>query len=143
MATRIPDLDDYQRTVTLMVDEIHIKTFFDYKGSGITGVAHNLAEAANTALVVMLQSLTCKFKEVAHIVPVRGADTNFLHGLLKDVICELKKIDYKVISVVPNNNKVHGKAVEKFHNSVTCLGGIHPTFLSHINVRLRGNCSSL
>ncbi|KAH7954321.1 hypothetical protein HPB49_017621 [Dermacentor silvarum] len=84
-ATRISDLDDYQRTVTLMVDEIHIKAFFDYKGGGITGVAHNSTEAANSALVFMVQILTCKFK-VAHIVPVRGADTNFLHGLLKDVI---------------------------------------------------------
>ncbi|KAH7981414.1 hypothetical protein HPB49_023971 [Dermacentor silvarum] len=31
MATRISDLDDYQRSVTLMVDDIHIKAFFDYK----------------------------------------------------------------------------------------------------------------
>ncbi|KAH7945543.1 hypothetical protein HPB49_012179 [Dermacentor silvarum] len=64
------DLENYQRTVTPMVDETHIKAFFDYKGGGITGVAHNSTEAAISALVFMVRSLTCKFKEVAHIVPV-------------------------------------------------------------------------
>lgn len=53
--------------VTLEVDEIHIKSFFGYKG--ITGVDDNLTEATSTALIVMVQSITCKFEDVAHIVP--------------------------------------------------------------------------
>ncbi|KAH7954123.1 hypothetical protein HPB49_015715 [Dermacentor silvarum] len=76
----------------------------------------------------MVQSLTCKFKEVAHILPILGADANLLE-LLKDVICWLEKIGYKVICVVTDNNKVNGKATEKFYNSVPCLGDNHPTFL--------------
>ncbi|KAH7948923.1 hypothetical protein HPB49_003439 [Dermacentor silvarum] len=47
-------------------------------------------------LLPMNKSLMCKFKKVAHIVPVRGANANFLHELLKDVICGLEKIGYKV-----------------------------------------------
>ncbi|KAH9377142.1 hypothetical protein HPB48_005445 [Haemaphysalis longicornis] len=43
--TRISDLKDDQRFVNAMVDEIHIKrTYFDYKGCNITGVALNQKE---------------------------------------------------------------------------------------------------
>ncbi|KAH9379154.1 hypothetical protein HPB48_002664 [Haemaphysalis longicornis] len=51
VAKRISDLDDRQRVVTLMVDESHIKPFFEYKGKNICGIAHNSPEAANSALV--------------------------------------------------------------------------------------------
>lgn len=68
MERRISDLKDDQHFVTIMVDEIHIKSYFDYKRGNITGVALNQNEAANCALVFMVRSLTCKFEEVAHRV---------------------------------------------------------------------------
>ncbi|KAH6925923.1 hypothetical protein HPB50_012072 [Hyalomma asiaticum] len=46
--TRISDLDERQRAVTLMLDEIHIKPFFDYKGGNIAGM--NSPEAATSAM---------------------------------------------------------------------------------------------
>lgn len=70
MAKKISELNEQQRYVTLMVDEIHLKPFFDYKGGNIAGIALNNAEAANSAFVFMVHSLMCKFEEVAHIVPV-------------------------------------------------------------------------
>lgn len=82
-----------------MVDEIYLKPFFDYKGGNIAGIVLNNAEAANSAFVFMVHSLMCKFKEVAHIVPVQKANGEFLHNILGDVICGLEKIRYKVIYV--------------------------------------------
>ncbi|KAH8038355.1 hypothetical protein HPB51_001138 [Rhipicephalus microplus] len=117
MAKRILDLDDRQRVVTLMVDEIHMKPFFEYRGGNITGTAHNSPEAANSALVFMVQSLTSKFKEVAHIVPVCSADGKFLHNVLKEVILGSEKIGYKVVCVVTDNNKINRKAMEHFDQS--------------------------
>lgn len=40
---RIGDLNDEQRHVTLMVAEIHIKPFFDYKGENIASGTANSA----------------------------------------------------------------------------------------------------
>ncbi|XP_042146182.1 uncharacterized protein LOC121835767, partial [Ixodes scapularis] len=114
MRKRIFDLDDRQRFVTLMVDEVHIKPFFDYKGGNITGVALNSTEPANSAFVFMLQSITSNFKEVAHIVPVHRADAKFLHKMLGDVICELENIGYRVVCVVSDNNAVNRKAMSHF-----------------------------
>ncbi|XP_049269019.1 uncharacterized protein LOC119382267 [Rhipicephalus sanguineus] len=114
MKTRISDLDERQRAVTLMLDEIHIKPFFDYKGGNIAGIAQNSPEAATSAMVFMVQSICCNFKEVAHIVPVRGATGIMLHNSLREVIRGLERIGYRVICVVTDNNKVNRKAMEQF-----------------------------
>ncbi|KAG0434477.1 hypothetical protein HPB47_019081 [Ixodes persulcatus] len=45
---KIFELDDKQRFVILMVDEIHLKPFFDYKGGSITGAASNSTETTKT-----------------------------------------------------------------------------------------------
>ncbi|KAH8028420.1 hypothetical protein HPB51_016533 [Rhipicephalus microplus] len=117
MARRISDLKDDQRFVTVMVDEIHIKPYFDYKGGNITGAAFNSVEAANCALIFMVRSLTCKFKEVAHIVPVHRLDAEFLHKMLKNVICGLEKIGYRVVCVVSDNSSVNRKAMSHFEST--------------------------
>lgn len=114
MARRISDLKDDQRFVTVMVDEIDIKPYFEYKGGNTTRAALNSNEAANCALVFMVRSLKCKFKEVAHIVPVHRLDAEFLHKMLKDLICGLEKIGYRVVCVVSDNNSVNRKAMSHF-----------------------------
>uniref|UniRef100_A0A0K8RM91 Putative p-element n=1 Tax=Ixodes ricinus TaxID=34613 RepID=A0A0K8RM91_IXORI len=63
-AKRISDLDDEERLVTLMVDEIHIKPFFDYKGGSTTDVAPNSTEVASSVLV---------FYSAKPQVPIQGS----------------------------------------------------------------------
>ncbi|XP_077544212.1 uncharacterized protein LOC144156208 [Haemaphysalis longicornis] len=70
-------------------------------------------------MVFMVQSVASSFKEVAHIVPVRGATGNILHKLLMEVICGLEKIGYKVICVVIDNNRVNRNAMEQFSSALT------------------------
>lgn len=72
MKTRISDLDERQRAVTLMLDEIHIKPFFDYKGGNIAGMAQNSPEAATApwflwyrAFAVILKKLRILYLYVA------------------------------------------------------------------------------
>lgn len=83
MKRRITDLDHRQRFASLMMDKIHIKLYFDYKGGSITGVAHNSNEAR--------------------------ADAEFLHNLVRDIICGLENIGYRVVAVVVNR-----KAMSQF-----------------------------
>ncbi|KAH7937647.1 hypothetical protein HPB49_014092 [Dermacentor silvarum] len=118
MARRISGLKDGQSFVTVTVDEIHIKPYFDYKvgNTRITGAALNANEAENCALVFMVCSLTCKFKEVAHIVPVHRLEAEYLHKTLKDVMCGLEKIGYRVACVVSDNNSVTRKATSFFES---------------------------
>ncbi|XP_075726174.1 uncharacterized protein LOC142767818 [Rhipicephalus microplus] len=58
-----------------------------------------------------------EFKEVAHIVPVHRLDAEFLHKMLKNVICGLEKIGYRVVCVVSDNNSVNRKAMSHFEST--------------------------
>jgi len=44
-------------TVCLLIDEIHLSSFFDYKGGSIVGAAHNGVNAALSAFVFMIKSV--------------------------------------------------------------------------------------
>ncbi|KAH9364462.1 hypothetical protein HPB48_021724 [Haemaphysalis longicornis] len=82
---RISDLKDDQRFVTVMVDEIYIKSYFDYKRGNITGVALNQNEAANSKKL----HTSCQLHKLG---------VEFLHKTLKDVICGPQEIGYRVVS---------------------------------------------
>ncbi|KAH9367495.1 hypothetical protein HPB48_021403 [Haemaphysalis longicornis] len=66
----------------------------------------------------MVHSLMNKFKEVVHIVPVHKPNSEFLHKLLREVICGLEKIGFKVICVVTDNNEINRKAMLPFKPTV-------------------------
>lgn len=83
-----------------------------------TFVAANSGQAANSAFVFMVHSLMNKFKEVVHIVPVHKPNAEFLHKLLREVICGLEKIGFKVICVVTDNNAINRKAMLPFKPTI-------------------------
>ena len=57
-------------TVMLLVDEIHLKPFFDYKGGNIIGTSFNsLSTAAKSAFAFMISSVFSNYKDVVHLLP--------------------------------------------------------------------------
>ena len=44
-------------TVMLLVDEIHLQQFFDYKGGSVVGTSSNSNEAAKSALAFMISTM--------------------------------------------------------------------------------------
>ncbi|XP_077489630.1 uncharacterized protein LOC144100615 [Amblyomma americanum] len=107
-------LKPHERTVTLMMDEIYIQQYFEYKGGSLTGTASNSSEAAKTAHVFMTQSLLSGHKDVAHILPVFSIEASDLHEVLKKVILGLEKAGLKVIAVVSDNNSINRKVMSLF-----------------------------
>lgn len=107
-------LDPNDTTVILMVDEIHIKPNFDYKGGNIVGAAFNSSAAASSAFVFMVSSIKSKFKDVVHILPTVTMKAELLYNLLKRVILGLEDIGFSVICVVTDNNAINGKALSYF-----------------------------
>ncbi|XP_077558526.1 uncharacterized protein LOC144174000 [Haemaphysalis longicornis] len=114
MAKRIFALDYHERFVAVMVNEVDIEDYFESKGSNSASMALGSTDTPNSAFVFVVQSLVCQFKEAAHIAPVPRADAKFVHKLLRDIICGLEKIGYKVISVASDNNSVSRKAMSYF-----------------------------
>ena len=57
-------------TVSLFIDEIHLKSYFDNKGGNIVGLSDNSNEVATSAFAFMLGSVFSQYKDV-HIMPTK------------------------------------------------------------------------
>jgi hypothetical protein len=107
-------LNTSDHVVTLMVDEVYLKPFFDYKGGNILGVANDIDQAATTAHVFMIQSLLSDFKEVVHILPVKSITAQQLYIFIEKCVVTLQSIGFRVICVVTDNNCINRKAMSYF-----------------------------
>ena len=65
-------------TVSLLVDEIHLKPYFDYKGGNIVGLSDNSNEAATSAFVFMVSTVFSQYKDVVHDMPTKCLKTEFI-----------------------------------------------------------------
>ncbi|KAM7300812.1 uncharacterized protein ISCGN_016397 [Ixodes scapularis] len=107
-------MNEHEKTVTLVMDEIHLQPYLDYKGGTVVGMAANSTIAAKTAYVFMIQSLLSASKDVVHILPVAQIDAKQLHEFLRQLINELEKTGLRIIAVVSDNNSINGKAMSFF-----------------------------
>ncbi|GBN34185.1 hypothetical protein AVEN_138974-1 [Araneus ventricosus] len=102
--------------VFLMIDEIHIKPFLDYKGENFVGMAYNSSNLATSVQVFMLQSLFSPYKDAIHIVPIDTFDASKLYDLMKKVIMGLEELGFKVMGMVTDNNSINRAATSNFAN---------------------------
>ncbi|GFS97172.1 THAP-type domain-containing protein [Trichonephila clavipes] len=114
MKKKVNILKSIDRTIILMLDEIHLKPYLDFKGGNILGMAHNSEQAATSAYVFMIQSLLSSLKEVVNIMRVKEIDGEKLFAVVKKTIVELDAIGFKVIGVVSDNNSINRKAMSNF-----------------------------
>lgn len=56
----------------LLLVEIHLKPFLDFKDGDILGLPVNSDNAVTTAYVFMIQSLTSTYKDVISSLPVQS-----------------------------------------------------------------------
>ncbi|XP_037518749.2 uncharacterized protein LOC119395817 [Rhipicephalus sanguineus] len=110
----VSTLKEHEKTVTLMLDEVHLQSFFDYKAGFVTGAAANSSTAAKTAHVFMIQSLLSSNKDVVHILPVAHIDAKALHDFLRKLILDLEASGFRIIAVISDNNSINRKAMSFF-----------------------------
>lgn len=104
------NIEEKEKIVVLMIDELHINPQFDFKGGNLCGMSHNNESAANSAFVFMVRSLLSPFQEVAHILPVKTIDASDLYKVMHKVIIGLETIGFKIIAIITDNNSINKKA---------------------------------
>lgn len=107
-------LDENDKYVMLLMDEIHIQPYLDYKGGNIVGTACNNTSLATAAYVFMITSIKSNFKEVIHISPTSTIKHDILHNFIETIIINLEKIGFRVFCVISDNNALNGKAMSNF-----------------------------
>lgn len=106
-------MKEHEKTVFLMMDEIHLQLYFDYKGGVIVGAACNSSNATKTAHVFMMQSLLSPEKNVVHILPVERISAQQLHTILDSIITELENVGLRIIAVI-SDNSINRKTMSLF-----------------------------
>ena len=109
-------LNAEDKTVTLMMDEIHIKPYMDYKGGNIVGKAFNSTECATSAHVFMINSMLSTYRDVVHILPVKTLQASTLYDFIAKIVIGLENIGFEVLAVVSDNNAINKKAMSFFSN---------------------------
>ncbi|KAJ8891738.1 hypothetical protein PR048_004273 [Dryococelus australis] len=75
MPPSMPLLSQHQeqsdKHVVLMIDEIHLKSYLDFRDGSILGASFNCELAATPAYVFMIQSIAYRYKDAVHILPVK------------------------------------------------------------------------
>lgn len=90
-------LEEMYITVSLFVDEIHLKHYFDYKASNIVGLADSSNESATSDL------LLCILMNVVHIIP-----TKYLKA---ENLFVIEERGFWKISVVTDINAINKNAI--------------------------------
>lgn len=111
---KISVLEEKEKLVCLMIDEVHLKPYFDFKGGNLCGAAYNSENAATSAFVFMIHSLLSKFKDVVHILPVKTLSANDFYCFLRKLVIGLESLGLRVIAVVTDNNAINKKAMSYF-----------------------------
>ena len=101
------------KTVMLLLDEIHLKPCFDYKGGNVVGATFNSNDAATSAFTFMISSVFSKYKEV-HVLPTSKMSASFLYDVIRRIVLDLENIRFQVICVFSDNNAINGKAMSFF-----------------------------
>ncbi|KAH9371083.1 hypothetical protein HPB48_015683 [Haemaphysalis longicornis] len=109
-------MKEHEQTAPLMMDEIHIQAYFDYKGGCVTGTAANSLSPAKTAHVYMLQSLLSNHKDVVHILHAAQIDTKARHEFLGKLITDMEVTGFRVVAVVSVNNSINRTAMKYLAN---------------------------
>ena len=108
-------LDPSDATVLLLVDEIHLKQYFDYKGGNIIGSSYNsVSNAAKSAFAFIISSIFSNYKDVVHLLPICKMTADELYIIIKKLVVGLESIGFKVIAVITDNNAINRKAMTKF-----------------------------
>ena len=101
-------LQQHERLVMLLLDEIYVESKATYKGGCVAAKASNSPlEEATTVQIFMLCSLLSKNKDVAAIVPVKNLTSLYLKEFTMKVIKMLENAGYFVFCLISDNNRVN------------------------------------
>ena len=104
-------LNEGERNVVLMLDEIHVANQLSYKQGKLEGSASNCdVSEASTAQVFMISSVMSKSKDVVAIVPVKNLNAQKLYEMMLKVLQMLQNIGYLVLCMISDNNRINRSA---------------------------------
>lgn len=106
----VSSLNDKDRIVNLLIDEIHVKSKLSYRSGKLIGqAANNTDDLANSIQCFMIASVMSSHKMIVGMLPVKKLDSEFLLEGTKNVLRNLCSSGFNVVSVISDNNRINRK----------------------------------
>jgi len=98
LTLRASKLNELQRTVILIIDEIYVAKRVEYSAGQVVGLTSD-GDVASTLLCFAVKSLACKYVDLVAIYPMAKLTAEKLYNCYKDVMQQLIKVSLKVIAM--------------------------------------------
>jgi len=114
---RVSKLNEFERTVILMIDEIYVAKRVEYSGGEVQGLTAD-GSVASTLLCFMVKSLTSKYKDLVAIYPMCKLTAAQLYDCYQEVTVLLRSASLNVVAISVDN----ATANRKFFIDFLCGG---------------------
>ena len=92
----------------MQIDEVYVKSCFDYKNGNIIGsAANNPICSAKTVMAYLVSSAFGNSKEIVSLVPVKNINCNEFAHFTKEVCKLLVECKFRVIVIITDNNRIN------------------------------------
>ena len=117
LSLRVGQLNELQRTVVLIIDEIYIAKRLEYSGGQIVGLTND-GTVASTLLCFAVKSLACKYMDLVAIYPMAKLTADKLNACYNEVSSLMKKVSINVVALSVDNASTN----RKFYTDFLCGG---------------------
>ena len=124
---RVSQLNEPERTVTLIIDEIYIAKRVEYSSNGVQGLTAD-GSVASTLLCFMVKSLTSKYKDIVAIYPMDKLTAVKLFDCYSEVMTFLRRTAMTVVAILVDNAATN----RKFFIDYLCSGNLTPSILDPV-----------
>ena len=103
-------LEPHERVVNIQLDEIHIKSKLAYQSGKLIGTAENNDQKPATRIqCFMISSVLSNNKDVVSLIPVEKMKSQDFCKMTLDVIHNVTKAGFTIVSIISDNNIVNRK----------------------------------
>lgn len=129
LSEKLTLLNEEEKLINILFDEIYVKPDVDYKNGKLVGMSSfNINERATTVQTFMLTSVLSKNKDVIGMFPVLNIQAENLKDLLMKVIEQITNAGYTILTLISDNNKINKKAFD-----LLCDGNMQKTITNKFN----------
>lgn len=105
---RVKKLNEYERNVLLMIDEIYVAKRLEYSGGKIIGMTSD-GKPASTLLCFMVKSVAGDYKDIIGIYPISNLTAAKQFACYTDVSALLSSVNLNVVAISVDNAAVNRK----------------------------------
>ena len=116
---RVSKLNQFERTVILLIDEIYIAKRVEYSSGEVQGLTPD-GSVASTLLCFMIKSLAGKYKDIVSIYPMATLTAEKLNECYKEVANLLREMNVTVAAISVDNAATN----RKFFVDFLCDGNL-------------------